>query len=76
MTSDQIYARLCALHIEASEAESDHLLIEAAVTMLVETVLSVGVRDWQGREDDAIAEILRQKVHGLLLTEVAKINGT
>jgi hypothetical protein len=76
MDIEDIYSRVGEIHADAAGENLEPQFIEVAATHLVAAALSVGVEEWDDRGDEIIAESLRRKVHDLLLTEVAKINGT
>lgn len=79
MTHDDISERIGSLWADAAGAGLDVEFIEEMVSVLVMAALSLCVDDYDtyiGDDTDAIEETIIKKVHNLLLTEVAKVNGT
>jgi len=73
---EELYSMIGEVHAFACGAETEHLLIQVLIGHAVEAAISVAVADWDELGDQEIAERLKQRIEEMLLTEVAKINGT
>lgn len=76
---DDFSERIGSTWSDAAGAGLDAEFIEEMVSVLVMAALSLGVDDYDtyiGDDTDAIEDTIIKKVHNLLLTEIAKVNGT
>jgi hypothetical protein len=79
MTDGEIFRRLAEIAADATGDDREVEFVCECVTVLVMTTLDVGVhgyREISDEDTERIREIVERKVHDLLLTEAAKINGT
>jgi 2-methylaconitate cis-trans-isomerase PrpF len=79
MDRDDISERLTSVWLDALDAGLDAEFIQDAIQTVVIAALELGVegfQDYMDEDTEAIEETLTKKVNELLLTEIAKINGT
>ena len=79
MDRDDISERLTSVWLDALDAGLDAEFIQDAIQTVVIAALELGVegfQDYMDEDTEAIEETLAKKVNELLLTEIAKINGT
>lgn len=79
MNRDDISERLTSVWLDALDAGLDAEFIQDAIQTIVIASLDLGVEgyaDYLDADTDAIDSLLIAKVNELLLTEIAKINGT
>ncbi|MCA9180565.1 MAG: hypothetical protein KDA51_03910 [Planctomycetales bacterium] len=79
MDRDDISERLTSVWLDALDAGLDAEFIQDAIQTVVIAALELGVEgfeDYMDEDTEAIEETLTKKVNELLLTEIAKINGT
>ena len=76
---ERIGLALDRLWIESVSLGVESEFMDELVYTLVQFALSIGVEgmdDYADDDTDAIEETIIKKVHNLLLTEIAKVNGT
>ncbi|MCA9181947.1 MAG: hypothetical protein KDA51_10860 [Planctomycetales bacterium] len=79
MTADEMSRRLGMIWADAAGDGHDAEFIEETISVLVMASLAHGVagyHDYADDDTDAIEDAIARKVNDLLLTEVAKVNGT
>jgi len=79
MDRDDMSERLTSVWLDALDADLDAEFIQDAIQTVVIAALELGVegfQDYMDEDTEAIEETLTKKVNELLLTEIAKINGT
>ena len=79
MDRDDISERLTSVWLDSLDAGLAAEFIQDAIQTIVIAALDLGVEgyaDYLDADTDAIDSLLIAKVNELLLTEIAKINGT